>query len=266
MRRTAIALPFVAVLSVAALACATSEDLASESATLTDFCNAQGRIECSQQLVTACGAKSMDTCVAQAASACMKSVPQGTDYVPAAGPPCLEAIEATYSTTTITAAGLAAISTACEPIFSGPGAARTPCTVDYDCSTKDGLRCLTPVGETESKCLAPNMIDPGGACPGEADVCSGPYYCDPQSKVCTAEGGEGSICSIGYQPCMQGYVCPGGGPFTVTCQPLKPSGDPCTLASDCASNLCDKASGQGQGVCADQIQLTALDSMCAPFQ
>ena len=37
-------------------------------------------------------------------------------------------------------------------------------------------------------------------------------------------------------------------------------------ASDCASNLCDKAVGQSQGVCADTIQLTALDSMCAAYQ
>lgn len=265
MRFTAVAFSFVAA-SATALACANSEDLAAECATLTDFCHTRARIECSQPIVSACHAKDQDTCVAQGEAACMKSVPQGTDYVPAAGPTCLQAVEATYATTTITADSLESMATACEPIFSGPGAARQPCTVDYDCSTKDGLRCLTPTGETEAKCLVPNPIDPGGPCPGEADVCSGPYFCSAQSKVCTAEGGEGSVCSIGYQPCMKGYVCPGGGPFQIMCQPLKPSGDPCTLASDCASNLCDKATGQAQGVCADQIQLTALDSLCAPYQ
>jgi len=116
-----------------------------------------------------------------------------------------------------------------------------------------------------SKCLVPNMIPAGGPCPGEADVCSGPYFCDPQSLVCTAEAGGGTACSIGYQPCVAGFVCPGS-IFGSTCQALAASGDACLAASDCASNLCDKATGQGQGVCADQIQLTALDSMCAVYQ
>jgi len=264
MRFLAVALSLAAVATT--FACANSEDLTTQCATLTDFCNSRARIECSQELVKACGSKDADTCVSDRASSCMKNVPQGTEYVPEAGPTCLKAVQTAYATTTITSDALDAIDTACEPIFSGPGAAREPCTVDYDCSTKDGLRCLTPAGGTEAKCLVPNLIDPGGPCPGEADVCSGPYFCNPQSKVCTAEGGEGSLCSIDYEPCMKGYVCPGAGPFEITCEPLKPAGDPCTLASDCASNLCDKATGQAQGVCADTIQLTALDSMCAPYQ
>ena len=257
-------LSFVAT-ALAIAACAGPEDFASETSTLADYCKTRARVECSAALVNACGAKDADTCVADRQAACMKAVPQGTVYVPAAGPACIVAVQAAYTTTTLTADAIASVDTACEPIFSGPGAARSPCTVDYDCSTKDGLRCLIAPEQTQGKCLAPNMIDPGGTCPGEADVCSGPYYCDVQSKVCVAEGGEGAACQPDSAPCMQGYRCPGG-LFGSTCMPLKVSGDACTADSDCQSNLCDKAAGQAQGTCADQIQLTALDSMCADYR
>ena len=80
-----------------------------------------------------------------------------------------------------------------------------------------------------------------------------------------AEGGEGSTCSPDYAPCMQGYTRPGS-LFGGTCTALRASGDSCAAASDCSSNLCDKAEGQSQGVCADTIQLTALDSLCAPYR
>jgi len=247
------------------LACAGPEDLAQETATLTDYCHARATTECNGAIVTACGATSVDACVTAREADCNKNVPQGTTYVPTAGPPCIQAVQAAYATATITASSLAAVDSACEGVFSGPGAARAPCTVDYDCALAQGLRCITPTNETESKCLAPNMIDPGGACPGEADVCSGPYYCDPQALVCVAEGGEGSQCSPGLEPCQQGFTCPGS-LFGGTCTALPPAGMACTTATDCASNLCDKATGQAQGVCADQIQLTPLDSMCAAYQ
>lgn len=262
MRRTA----FVLTLAATVFACAAPEDLTTQVATLDDYCNARAKEECSQALVTSCKAKDVSTCVQDRSAKCLTDVPQGTKYVPAAASACLKAVADAYATTTLTATALDTIATACEPVFSGPGAARAPCTVDYDCSLADGLRCLIPFGETAGKCMQPNVIDPGGACPGEADVCSGPYFCDPKSKVCVAEGGEGSSCSPYYQPCMKGYTCPGSGLFGATCQPLRASGDSCTAGGDCASGLCDKAIGQAEGTCADQIQLTALDSMCAAYQ
>jgi hypothetical protein len=265
MRRTALALSF-AFASAAVFACAAPEDLTSQAATLTDYCQQRAKIECSGQVVTSCKVKDVSTCVTDRSTKCLSDVPQGTTYVPAAAPACLQAVAAAYQTTTLTATALDTIATACEPIFSGPGAARAPCDVDYDCSLKDGLRCLIPFGETAGKCMQPNVIEAGGACPGEADVCSGPYFCDPKSKVCVAEGGDGSSCSPYYQPCMKGYQCPGSGLFGATCQPLRASGDACTAGADCGSGLCDKAIGQSEGVCADQIQLTALDSLCAAYQ
>ena len=247
------------------LACAGPEDLASECATLAGYCHARAKTECNAQVVTSCGVKSSDDCITAREAACNKDVPQGTVYVPAAGPVCLQAVATAYTSSTITADALASVDTACEPVFSGPGAARSPCTVDYDCSMMDGLRCLIAFGETQGKCMAPNPIDPGGACPGEADVCTGPYYCDPKALVCVALGGEGAQCSPQYQPCQKGFKCPGS-IFVGTCTPLPQAGDVCTTGTDCASNLCDKATGQAQGVCADQIQLTPLDSMCAAYE
>ncbi len=264
MRRTAAFVFFAAASTV--FACAAPEDPTTQVATLTEYCQSRAKIECSTQLVASCKVKDVSTCVADRSTKCMSDVPQGTVYVPTAATPCLQAVAAAYATTTITAASLGTVANACESIFSGPGAARAPCNVDYDCALKDGLRCLIPWGETSGKCMQPNYVDPGGACPGEADVCTGTYFCDPKALVCTAEGGEGSSCSVQYAPCMQGYKCPGLGPFGATCTPLGAVGEVCVAASDCQSNFCDKATGQAQGVCADQIQLTALDSMCAVYQ
>lgn len=249
----------------ALIACAGPEDLSAECATLNDYCASRAKTECTTQVVSQCQAKDMSTCVTDRTAACLKAVPQGTVYVPTAGPACLKAVASAYMTATITADALDTITTQCEPIFSGPGVARSPCTVDYDCSTADGLRCLIAFGETSGKCMAPNMIDEGAPCPGEADICSGTYFCDPKSKVCVALGGEGSQCSPEYQPCMKGFKCPGS-IFVTTCQALLAAGNACTTADECASGLCDKATGQSQGVCADQIQLTALDSLCAIYQ
>jgi hypothetical protein len=256
-------LPFVA--TSLAIACASPEDLAQQTATLQDFCNARAKTECNTAIVTSCHVKDQGTCVTQRASACMKNVPQGTTYVPSAGPPCIQAVAAAYTTSTITAAALASVATTCEPIFTGPGAARSPCTVDYDCSTQDGLRCIIPYQMTSGKCLQPNVVQPAAPCPGEADQCPSSYYCDPMSLVCVAQGGTGAPCDYRYPSCLPGNRCPGS-IFSTTCLALKPAGDACTTNADCASSLCDKANGQSQGVCADEVQLTALDSMCAVYQ
>jgi hypothetical protein len=259
-----LTIPFAAV-ALVAFGCAGPESIESQTATLTEFCQARAQTECNTQVVTSCQVKDTPTCVTQRAATCLQSTPQGTVYVPAAAPPCLQAVATAYATATLTADALATVASVCEPVFSGPGAARAQCTVDYDCALADGLRCLVPLGQTEGKCLVPNLIPAAGPCPGEADVCSGAYFCDPQTLVCVAEGGAGSTCTPDVQPCMQGFTCPFS-IFLTTCAPLAAAGDACLAATDCASNLCDKATGQSQGVCADQVQLTALDSMCAVYQ
>jgi hypothetical protein len=254
---------FASAASIAA--CAGPEDPASQYADLGAFCTGRAKAECNTQVVKQCGAKDAQTCVTARAAACVKNIPQGTVYVPAAAPDCIDAVAVAYANATITAAALDAMNAACAIVFSGPGPARSPCTVDLDCSTKDGLRCLVPVGETGGKCLAPNPVVPGGPCPGEADVCSDGYFCDPQARVCKVEGTEGETCSPQYQPCQKGLTCPGS-LFGATCKSLDPAGVACEASADCASNLCDKAVGQPTGVCADQVQLTALDSMCADYK
>lgn len=262
-RMRILIVPFAAA-SIIALGCAGPESIASECATLTSFCQARAQTECNAEVVASCQVKDTATCVTQRANACQQAAPQGTVYVPAAGPACLQAVATAYATATLTADALATVATTCEPVFSGPGAARAQCTVDYDCALADGLRCLIPLGQTQGKCLVPNIIPAAEPCPGEADVCSGTYFCDPQSQVCLAESAQGATCEPDMQPCMPGLFCPGG--LFSTCSALGASGNACLADTDCTSNLCDKAIGQSQGVCADQIQLTALDSMCAVYQ
>ena len=257
--------PTLVSMLLVATACAGPQDLAAQTATLTDFCNVRAQTECNTSVLSACQVKDANACVTARAAACVSSAPQGTVYVPAAAPKCLSAVTTAYGTATITAASLATVDAACEPIFSGPGAARSPCTVDYDCSTKDGLRCLVPIGQTAGKCLVPNVVAPAAPCPGEADVCSAQYYCDPQSLVCVAQAPTGAQCDYRVASCLPGNRCPAT-IFGETCTALKAAGDACAGPADCASNLCDTPIGQSQGVCADEVQLTPLDSMCAVYQ
>jgi hypothetical protein len=251
--------------AILVLACAAPQDIASQTATLQGYCNTRATTECTAQVVASCQVKDVATCVTQRSATCIANVPQGTVYVPAAAPACIQAVATAYATTTITAASIATMATVCEPVFSGPGAARAPCTVDYDCSTADGLRCLVPYGEMQGKCLAPNVVQPAAPCPGEADVCPDAYYCDPTSLVCVAQVPAGTQCDPRYPSCLPGSVCPNA-IFATSCEPLAAAGSACMADTDCASNLCDKATGQAQGVCADQVQLTALDSMCSVYQ
>ena len=127
----------LAASAVLVLACAAPEDFTSEASTLSAYCQARAKTECTAQVVASCKAKDVATCVTSRAAECLKDVPQGTEYVAKAAPACLQTVANAYLTTTISAKALGDIATTCEPVFSGPGAARTPCNVDYDCAMKD---------------------------------------------------------------------------------------------------------------------------------
>jgi hypothetical protein len=234
-------------------------------ATLAEFCAARAATECSQAVIRQCGAKDAATCEAARVAVCMQQAPQGTTYQPSQAQACLDAVQASYSAGIITVAGQDAIDSACGPaLFSGPGAARSPCTSPYDCNSSMGLSCITPTGQTTAKCLVPNMVPNGGPCPGEADVCTGNFYCDPMSLECAPDATMGQPCSVEYTPCAQGLMCGGVGPFA-SCAALGAPGAACGTAAACASGLCDKLANQATGNCTEQITLSSLDSLCADF-
>src|SRR5260221_8397583 len=108
-------------------------------ATLADFCTARAKAECGDVVVKACGSKTTTACLAARNSACNDSAPQGTTYQAQNAPACITAVKSAYADAMLTDVEIADLGTTCgTKIFSGPGAARAPCTSDYDCSSAAG--------------------------------------------------------------------------------------------------------------------------------
>ncbi|HEY8041512.1 MAG TPA: hypothetical protein VIF15_17015 [Polyangiaceae bacterium] len=232
---------------------------------VASFCQGYAEAECSSAVVSACGVKDPASCVSTSSAACLATQPQGTTYVADDAQKCIQLAEATYASTTLAADQMKELAKACgTQVFSGPGQARAPCSSDYDCSSKDGLACVVPFGQTAGKCYAPTTVQPGGACADEADVCTDGWFCEPKTRTCTAAANLGQSCGDGYMPCAAGLSCSGG--LFATCSKKLDDGHPCTLADDCAGGLCDKAASQAEGTCASRITLTPLDSACASFE
>jgi len=233
---------------------------------LQSFCQGYAQAECSTVVMSACGVQSGSSCASAGSAACLAAQPQGTTYVSANAGACVTLAEQTYASTTITAAQLQALARTCgTQVFSGPGQARAQCQTDYDCSSQAGLVCVIPFGATAGKCYVPTMVPAGGACADDSSVCADGFYCDPTSKACQVDASVGLGCNPGYRPCGDGLTCVGSGPFAM-CAAKYTDGHPCTLDTDCAGGLCDKASMQAQGTCASQITLTPLDAACTQLR
>ena len=229
------------------------------------FCQAYGQAQCTKVVLSACGVKDATSCATAAAQACVAGQPQGTTYVQANAPACIALVTSTYGSTTITKDQLDALDTTCgTQIFSGPGAARSVCQSDYDCSSAAGLSCVIPFGQTAGKCYVPTTAQPGASCSQESDVCTDGFYCAPMTMACTADATVNTGCSPGFNQCADGLTCNGAGPFA-TCMAASPDGYPCGVDTDCVGGMCDKAASQAQGTCASQITLSPLDASCAAF-
>jgi hypothetical protein len=233
------------------------------------YAQARAAAECNATVVQKCGVSDASTCITNRVPGLVAAAPQGTTYNPAAAPACIAAVTDAYSNGTVTADAMAEIDDLCGPkLFSGPGEARAQCLGPYDCDSSQGLTCLfamTASGPASTgQCLKPNVVAAAGACPGEADLCSDGYYCDFNTKVCTAEGGAGETCWA-LQPCAKGLTC-SNAIFNSSCVPKFGDGHGCQQDSDCANGLCDKANAAPQGNCAGQITLSSLDSLCAVYE
>lgn len=253
---------------VAAAACAApiiEPDSAAQYANLSTFCDARAQAECNTQVVSHCGVKDSNACVHKVSTSCVSGAPQGATYQPARARDCIDAVHDAYSTATLTKDALSKVDAACSLVWSGPGAARAPCGNDLDCASKDGLKCVTPLGQNNGKCLKPNVVAGGATCANEADRCPADYYCDGKALVCVVEGSLGSQCQKDIMPCMSGLYC-SGSLFVTGCKPLAPAGTPCKMPADCADGLCDKAQGSAEGTCSGAITLSPLDAMCVNYK
>ncbi len=258
-----IATTFVILGTIAACAAPMDVQAGKDLKTPQDYCAARAEAECNGIVVQKCGVKDQTSCEGARSNRCLAAVPQGTTYVPEAVGACLDTTRTAYADATLTSMELTAIDDACSKVFSGPGAVRTSCTVDADCSSKDGLRCVIRSGDTSGKCLTPQVVQPGDSCAGESDVCTAEFYCDSKSAICLARAGLGEDCYM--KECLPDLKCQTG-LFGGGCKALLMAGEPCTADTDCTSHICNKAKGSSDGTCTDQIVLSPIAAACAPFQ
>lgn len=233
--------------------------------TVDAFCAARAEAECTRMVVEKCGGKDEATCASKSKLDCMGHVPQGTRYMPDKAAICIERTRTAYSDGQLTALEVADMKKICETVFSGPGAARTPCSVNADCASADNLACVIPFGEKTGKCLVPNVVPMGGPCSAEADVCTENFYCDRMKLQCLPKAGAMESCNEGWRPCLPNLKC-NGALFAASCGPLSGVGVPCTKDDECDSHLCAKGKSSGEGTCADAIVFSPLAAACAPFQ
>jgi hypothetical protein len=231
------------------------------------YCQARAQAECSETVVSKCGVSDVKSCIAARAPSCVRTAPQGTDIVGANASACLRLVTDAYADGVLTSDELAKIDKACGPaLFSGPGAARSPCTGPYDCRSIDGLTCLIPAFQTQGKCMKLQAVAANAPCPGEADQCPDDYYCEPRAKLCQAEADVGEQCDAIYHPCRGGMACPTN-PFAGgRCQAKWDTGHACRADADCATKICSRVPGSADGNCNDAITLSPLDGACAVFK
>lgn len=261
----------VAALVAVHLGCAAgSEDVPEKPvaryASLDDFCRGRAEAECNDTVLGKCRVKDKNACITSRAAICKASIPQGVTYVATAGEACIRTVRDAYGDAALQGAELTAIQRACSTkVFGGPGVARDPCTVDYDCDGTRGFECIRGWGQDQGKCLVPVAVGAGAACSGEADRCPDDFYCDFTSKVCKPRPGAGEPCQPNYTPCVDQAVCVGGGPFGGGCRAKSSAGESCRYDSDCADGACEKPSGSPKGACAPVITMSPLSDACSGF-
>lgn len=236
------------------------------------YCNARAESECASEVLGRCAIKSRAECVHARAADCVGRSPQGASVRAALVGECLATITKAYGDAKLTADELRDVRHDCDDtLWSGPGEVKAACTVDSDCDTNEGLRCLVPLGypgEVKGTCLRPHVVRAGGACDGPADACEKGTYCDGSSATCLVRRSEGEQCHEWLAPCVEGMSCPGStSPFaSAKCTPRLPAGAPCAKDADCADDICLRIAKTAAGTCVSEVTLSPVDSICATFK
>ena len=149
----------------------------------------------------------------------------------------------------------------CMPITGAPRGGRPPCAGQGGacagvCDGSDGARCVYPGNDQD---CAPGRCTGGIAT--TRSVCSGAGACLPGADVsCAPFSCDGPICAGGCgagRPCAAGNYCDGG-----RCFPLKPGGQACRTAQECAGNACVDGRCCGRSTCGTCESCTGAGGAC----
>jgi hypothetical protein len=264
----------VAGMGVSSVACVSSETTPASGAvypTKSTFCDQLAKLVCNDTVVRACYGSDDSSLVADTESCvdafkdqdlCMPSVDYHNDQDDTQASACLSAWRGVYSDGAIEADELAEAEETCLAAFHDAGAAGSDCIEDSECDIADSLRCVVKPGATGGTCQEPEEMGGGHECAEINQTCAEGFYCDPSGN-CLARENIGDPCSSEIL-CVEEANC--SAPVDGVCEAKLPNNETCQRDLDCANGLCNKGTGDTDGLCAGRITLNQTSAACDIFR
>jgi hypothetical protein len=250
------------------LACSGAEEPPDPLAKPAGFCEAWGKAACQADVVAACDAASVEDCVTTQSEFCIDLIP--ATYASAKAKPCLDAVKNAYKDANLTAEELQVVinlAAPCDQLSSGVSDEGESCGRNDECNTAGGLSCVKKLDATRGSCEQPEVIGPGDACDGAAQVCEQGYYCNGEN--CVAYKRTGAVCEGHYQ-CLPEEQCvitvDADGVESSACTARLELNEVCTADTDCQSGYCYMAADATEGECASMIRLSRSEPLCEALQ
>ena len=250
------------------LGCSAAEEPPDPLARAAGFCQAWGESACQEAVVSACDAASIEDCVATQSDFCLSVVP--SSYASAKAKACLLAVKNAYKDANLTAEELQVVrylAAPCDQLSAGVMDEGQSCSTNDDCNTAGGVFCIKKLGASRGSCEKPEVVPPGDACDGAAQLCEDGYFCNGEN--CVAYKKTGAACEDHYQ-CLPEDQCvttvDADGVETSACTARLELNEVCTGDADCQSGYCYVPAGATEGECASMIRLSRSEPLCDDLQ
>jgi hypothetical protein len=247
------------------LACSAEDAPPDPLARPDGFCEAWAEAACQQTVIDACNAPTPEDCVRTQKDFCLAILP--AEYSSKQAKACVAAVKAAYKDADLTADEIQVVrylGAPCDQLSAGTSEEGESCNEDEDCNTAGGQSCVRKLGAAEGTCQEPEVVDPGAACDGDAQVCDEDHYCNGEN--CVAYKKTGGACEGDYQ-CNPADRCviPADADAGECTERVEASGA-CLADDDCQSHYCVRESASSEGQCASKIRLSITDPLCDDLQ
>lgn len=245
------------------LACSGEKEDPDPLASRAGFCQQWAEKACSDAVIEACNANSVDDCRTSQAAYCIGLVPRNYTSSKYAHD-CIDAVGEAYSDGDLSASELQVVTRLadpCDKLSTGTSDDGDSCDENDDCATVDGSVCIKKLGAAEGTCGVPEEVGPGDACDAPNQVCDSTHYCNGENCVAYKKTDTGT--------CEADYVCKPGDRCVIatdattgTCQARMALNQTCTSDDDCESLYCAIAKGDTEGTCASKLRLGLNEPLC----
>jgi hypothetical protein len=248
--------------------CSSPEEPPDPLANAQGFCQAWGETACQEAVVSACDAASVEACVMEQSAFCLDLLP--TSYASAKANDCLQAVKDAYEDANLTATEIQVVrylAAPCDQLSSGVRDEGESCGDSAECNSAAGFSCIKKLGASRGSCEKPELIAPGEACDGAAQVCEENYFCNGEN--CVAYKKTGAVCDGDYQCSPEDHcvtTVDADGVETSACTARLDVNEVCTVDDDCKSHYCLLPASGTEGECASMIRLSRSEPLCDDLQ